>query len=99
MTMVDSDGFTRWKSREHLQKMRDRIGGDIEYFKDYTGVEMTTRTAVCMVALTMSRPEIVDILGGTVSMIRSWIANSVQTEYPFRVDVPSMPMEDRIHIA
>ncbi|KAK3173222.1 hypothetical protein OEA41_006551 [Lepraria neglecta] len=60
MTMVDSDGFTGWKSLEYLQKMRDRIDGDIEYFKDYTEVEMTTRTAVRMVALTMSRPRIHD---------------------------------------
>ena len=59
---------------------------------------MTTGTAVCMMALTKSRPETVDILGGTLSMIRSWIANSVQPEYSFRVDVPPMPMEDRIHM-
>ena len=98
MEMVNNNRLGGLLLLKHLQKMQDRVDDDIESIADYIKTEMTRRTALCMVALTMSRPEVVDNTSGVAIVIQSGVANRAQSKYPYRVDVPPMPMGDRTHI-
>jgi hypothetical protein len=97
MIMIDDEVYLGWISLLHFQKFKDQMEDDIEFFKGFAGVEMSSRTAAYMVTLNMNRPEIVNLRGETIGNT-TWVASSAQIDYRIRVDHFSMEVEDRIRM-
>ena len=97
MIMVDNEVYLGWISLLHFQRFKDHMEVDIEFFKGFAGVEMSSRTAAYMLTLNMNRPEIVNPKGEPIKNI-SRIASSAQIDYQIRADHFSMEVEGRIRM-
>ena len=74
-------------SLKYPLRVQESLGDFIESLKDTTGIEMTSRTALCMQALSMKRAQLV-----------AWVAfDGVRGHHKTRrVILSEMPSEDRI---